>query len=454
MLDGNRDTNAPRHRAALISLGCAKNLVDSEVLAAQIRDLGYTLTESAEQAELIVVNTCGFLETAVQEAVDHLLAMAQFKSQGPCAHLVAVGCMVQRYGVKLPDLLPEVDLFLGTSQYHRFGEIFRQFLKTGSPRVFLERPTYLVDASTARLPSTPAHTAYVKIAEGCSNRCSFCVIPKLRGPYRSRTVEDVAREARALADQGVVEVNLIAQDTTAFGSDRGDTGALVRLLEALEEVDGIRWVRLLYAYPHRVHEDLLKTMAASHKVVAYLDIPFQHAVPRILQAMHRVDMERRPEQILELIRRHLPRAALRTSLMVGFPGETERDFRALCDFVQHMELDHVGVFAFSPEKGCRAAGYPDQVPEPVKEERKETLLAIQQEVSRRKLAALVGQRWPVLVEGEHPETELLAVGRLPTQAPEVDGQVIITEGNAQVGQIVPAVITRTHDYDLEARLES
>ncbi|MBC7359289.1 MAG: 30S ribosomal protein S12 methylthiotransferase RimO [Desulfacinum sp.] len=438
--------------AALISLGCAKNLVDSEVLAAQIRSLGFPLTEAAEEAELIVVNTCGFLESAVQEAVEHILDLARLKEEGGCRHLVAVGCMVQRYGRKLPDLLPEVDLFLGTSQYHRFAEIFRRFLEGSSPKVFLERPTYLVDARMPRLRSTPPHTAYVKIAEGCSNRCSFCIIPKLRGPYRSRTVEDVVREARELADEGVVEINLIAQDTTAFGSDRGEVGALIRLLEALEAVDGLRWVRLLYAYPHRIHEDLLKAMAAGDKVVPYLDIPFQHSVPRILQAMHRVDLGRRPEEIVERIRKHLPQAALRTSLMVGFPGETENDFQALCRFVRDTEFDHVGVFAFSPEKGCGAASYPDQVPDPIKEARKEALMAIQQEVSRRKLAALVGRRLPVLVEGPHPETDLLAVGRLPTQAPEVDGQVIITEGEATVGQIVSAEIVRSHDYDLEARL--
>ncbi|WP_170161793.1 30S ribosomal protein S12 methylthiotransferase RimO [Desulfosoma caldarium] len=439
-------------KAAVVSLGCAKNLVDSEVLAAQVQRLGYEVTAEASQAALIVVNTCGFLESAVQEAVDHLLEMARYKEEGSCRHLVAVGCMVQRYGRKLVSLLPEVDLFLGTSHYHRFADLFQKFIQLGTPKIFLQRPGYFYHGGITRIPSTPAHWAYVKIAEGCRHRCSFCLIPALRGPSRSRTVEDVVTEVRHLAEAGVVEVNLIAQDTTAFGTDRGEPDALCRLLEALEDISGLHWVRLLYTSPFGVSDELLRTMAASSKVVPYLDIPFQHCVPRILEAMHRRGKSLRPVELIERIRNHLPDVALRTSLMVGFPGETEADFQELCRFVTDVRFNHMGVFAFSAEKGCRAARLADPVAEEIKQARRDMLMALQQRISRDNLRRLIGHRVPILVEGLHSETEFLAVGRLPTQAPEVDGCVLIVEGEAVAGDIMQAEILKTHDYDLEARL--
>lgn len=443
---------AMQGKAAVVSLGCAKNLVDSEVLAAQLTRLGYEITAEASEAALIVVNTCGFLASAVQEAVDHLLEMARYKDEGSCRHLVAVGCMVQRYGRKLVSLLPEVDLFLGTSHYDRFADLLEKFIQEGTPTILLERPGYLYHGAIQRIPSTPAHWAYVKIAEGCSNRCSFCLIPTLRGPCRSRTVQDVVAEVQHLAQSGVVEVNLIAQDTTAFGTDRGEPNALCQLLEALEDISGLRWVRLLYTSPFGVHDDLLRTMAGSSKVVPYLDIPFQHCVPRILEAMHRRGERLRPLKLIERIRKHLPDVAVRTSLMVGFPGETEADFQDLCRFVKDVRFDHMGVFAFSSERGCRAARLADPVAEEVKQARRDALMALQQSISRAKLQRLVGRHLPILVEGLHSETEFLAVGRLPTQAPEVDGCVLIVEGEAVAGDIVQAEILKTHDYDLEARL--
>lgn len=438
--------------AVVVSLGCSKNLVDSEVLAHQLHLLGFEVIDDPSQARLIVVNTCGFLESAVQEAVDHILEMALYKKEGSCAYLVAAGCMVQRYGRKLVPLLPEVDLFLGTSHYDRFAAVFQESERRGFPRILLERPRYLYHSGTVRRLSTPSHWAYVKIAEGCSNRCSFCLIPALRGSCRSRPVEDVLTEVKALAEAGVVEVNLVAQDTTAFGMDRGDPEALCRLFEGFEDIPGLRWVRLLYAYPYGISDKLLQTMASSSKVVPYLDVPFQHCVPRILEAMHRRGKGLHPRDVIERIRRYLPDAALRTSLMVGFPGETEDDFQELCRFVEDVRFDHMGVFAFSPERGCRASRFPDPVTEPVKAARRDTLMSLQQQISRGNLRRLVGQRVPVLVEGLHPETELLAVGRLPGQAPEVDGTVIIVEGTANAGNVVLAEVLKSHDYDLEARL--
>ncbi|MCE5244931.1 MAG: 30S ribosomal protein S12 methylthiotransferase RimO [Syntrophobacteraceae bacterium] len=438
--------------AAVISLGCAKNLVDSETMVPQITRLGYSMTEDPAGASLILVNTCGFLESAVEEAVETILDAARYKTSGACECLIATGCMVQRYGKKLASLLPEVDLFLGTSHYHELGRILQEHSRGGAKRLWIGTPRHVPTADMPRARSTDFFSAYLKIAEGCSNSCSFCVIPRLRGPYRSRTVEDVVAEAAVLAREGVVEINLIAQDITAFGSDRGAPDALPRLIEALDGVSGLSWVRLLYAYPDRLDDGLLNAMARSSKVVPYLDIPLQHCVPEILTAMRRHAPLRSAEESVDAIRSRIPGIALRTSLMVGFPGESDADFAALCEFVQRTQFDHLGVFAFSPEPGARAARFPRQVDPAVKEERRDILLEIQRKNSRSRLERMVGKTYPVLIEGTHPETDLLLAGRLAVQAPEVDGSVIVTSGTCQPGQIVSAHITASHDYDLEAEI--
>ncbi len=360
--------------------------------------------------------------------------------------------MVQRYGRKLLELMPEVDCFLGTEHFYDLGRILAECDQGTSGRLWISPPRFLFHSDLPRLQSTPFFTAYVKIAEGCSNRCTYCLIPHLRGPYRSRSVEDILVEVERLAADGVKEINLIAQDTTAFGSDRADPDALIRLLEALEAVAGIAWIRLLYAYPDRVSEALLRTMAQSGKIVPYLDLPFQHCVPRILKAMGRAAPFENPEDLIARIRRHIPDIALRTSLIVGFPGETEADFQALVAFVERVEFDHLGVFAFSPEAGTRAARLPRQRAERTKEKRRQALLTVQRSLSRQRLASRIGQTVPVLIEGFHPETELLLSGRLATQAPEVDGMVILTRGQAAIGDLVLARITAAHDYDVEAEL--
>ena len=438
--------------AAIVSLGCAKNLVDSETLVPQLLNCGYALTSKPAEATLIVINSCGFLESAVQEAIQVTLQCAACKQDGKCRELILVGCMVQRYGKKLLELLPEVDLFLGASHYLELETILKK-RRQGDPRkLWLAAPRHLPDSRTPRLRSTPSHTAYLKIAEGCSNRCSFCKIPQLRGPYRSRSIEDVCQEACQLAAEGVKELNLIAQDTTAFGLDRGDERALVRLLENLDQISGIEWVRLLYTYPDRVDLDLLQTMAQAKKIVPYLDIPLQHCVPRVLQRMRRSSSVVEARALLESIRSVVPDISLRTSMIVGFPGETEADFQELLRFVEGAEFAHLGAFVYSPEQGTQAAKYAQQIDARVKEERLNALLAVQKKASRGRLRRLVGKTAPILIEGRHPETDLLLIGRLPEQAPEVDGCVIITRGEGQIGQIVQGRITRAHDYDLEAEL--
>lgn len=438
--------------ASLISLGCAKNLVDSEMMAPQLTSFGFELTEDPARASVLVVNTCGFLQSAVEEAIETVLELALYKDSGECRCLVVAGCMVQRYGKKLLSLLPEVDVFLGTSHYHRLNEALASWESEKERRLWIGPPRHLFESSAPRARSSGFPSAYLKIAEGCGNGCSFCMIPRLRGPYRSRSLRDILDEGRRLAAEGVKEINLVAQDTTAFGLDREAPGGLVGLLDALETISGVEWIRLLYTYPDRVDERLLRNMAQSRKVLPYLDVPFQHCVPRILKAMGREKSSGGVEKTIDLIRHHLPDVALRTSLIVGFPGETESDFEELAQFVERMEFDHLGAFAFSPEAGSRAARLMGQVPEETRKERRHVLMELQKAISRKKLEQYVGSVLPVLVEGFHPETEMLLSGRLPRQAPEVDGTVIITEGLAEIGEILPAHILAAHDYDVEARL--
>lgn len=434
--------------AAIISLGCAKNLVDSETMAAQLVREGYVLTSDPGAASLIVVNTCGFLQSAVEEAVETILEHARYKTDGACDTLVAAGCMVQRYGKKLLALLPEVDLFLGVSHFQELARAVAEIRLGDARRLRIGRPGQALNCQGDRLLTAPAHSAYLKIADGCGNRCAYCLIPRLRGPYRSRSLEDVVTEAAELADRGVVELNVIAQDTTAFGQDRGQERALIALIEELERLEGLKWVRILYAYPDRVDEPLLSAMRSATKVVPYLDMPVQHCAPSVLKAMGRKgDVEGLGAKI-HLIRRYIPEITLRTSLMVGFPGETEEDFELLLGFVDRAAFDHVGVFAFSLEPGARAARLPGQVEESEKVRRRTMLLEAQREVSRRRLSRFVGRRMEVLMEGFHPETDLLLQGRTAHQAPEVDGVVIINDGIGGPGQIREVLITDSHEYDL------
>ncbi|SPF40312.1 Ribosomal protein S12 methylthiotransferase RimO [Syntrophobacter sp. SbD1] len=436
--------------ASLLSLGCAKNLVDSEQMVKQLLDLGYRMTEEAADAELIVVNTCGFLESAVQEAIETILEAARYKTSGKCRMLVAAGCMVQRYGKKLLKELPEVDLFLGTSHCHALEAALESKLAGNQRRLWIARPVQLPGGGDGRVISTGSHSAYLKIAEGCSNSCSFCIIPHLRGPLRSRPEADILAEAARLAADGIKEINLIAQDTTAFGLDRNDPEALPVLLEKLDGTPGLEWIRLLYSYPDRITDRLLHTMASAGKIVPYLDIPIQHCAPAVLKTMGRPDGP--VERIIDNIRSAVPGISLRTSIMVGFPGETRAEFKSLLDFMQRVEFDHAGVFAYSLEAGTRAARLAGRPGKKTSEGRRKSILDLQREISRRKLQRLVGQTLPVLIEGPHPETDLLLAGRLSTQAPEVDGSVIITAGLAQAGEIRAVQITAAHDYDLEGTI--
>lgn len=444
----------------LISLGCSRNRVDSEVMLGTLLEKGWAITEDPEKAAVIIVNTCCFIEPAKQESVDHILEAASYKEKNPELKLVVSGCLSQRYQNDLATELPEVDLFVGTDEFPRIAELVEKLYsrtQDGSlEKVHIARSRYLYDGTLPRLNTLGKGSAYVKVAEGCQHSCSFCVIPAIRGPLRSRTIESAVREAKGLAKQGVVEINLIAQDITAFGRDRknknGET--LANLIRSLAGVEGLQWIRLLYAYPEFIDDEFLNLLQNENKLVKYLDVPVQHASDKILKMMNRKITRRELTTIFRDLRSAVPDIALRTSVMVGFPGETEADFDALEDFVAETGFDHLGCFTYSREEGTRAAKLPGQITEKVKRSRQAKIMKLQQKISRKLLKRYVGQVMPVLVEGPHEESPLLWRGRLPTQAPEVDGCVIINEGRAPVGTIRPVKITEVHDYDLVGTIES
>ncbi|MFT4626012.1 MAG: ribosomal protein S12 methylthiotransferase [Myxococcota bacterium] len=438
-----------RERVHLISLGCPKNRVDSEVMVGKLQADDFELVDDPESADVIVVNTCSFIRPATEESIDTVLEMAKLKEQGSCKKLVVTGCMVQRYGRSLEAELPEVDYFLGTGEYHRITDVL-QARAEGAPRSYVDAPLYIHDELSPRVNSWSKSSAYLKISEGCNHRCAFCIIPTLRGRLRSRTVASLVIEARALAAQGVVELNLVSQDSTAYGRDLKNASGLGDLLQALSEIEAVRWIRLHYAYPHGLPKGLLEQLANNPKVCSYLDIPLQHASGPMLRAMRRGVTRAGQERILQRVRDNVPGIAVRTTFIVGFPGETEDDFEELCDFVRVQRFDHVGVFSYFQEDGTPAATLDGQVPEDVKTRRHSELMALQRAISAEKLQELVGQEVDVLIEGVSDESELLLRGRTSTQAPDVDGQVFIASAPSGVvaGQIRRVRITQAGDYDL------
>jgi ribosomal protein S12 methylthiotransferase len=432
----------------LQSLGCPKNRVDSEVILGSLMNAGYKPVEEPLEAQLIVVNTCAFIESATEESVETILELAQAKNLGQCELLVVAGCLPQRYGRKLVKSLPEVDLFVGTSSFVHLAEILARKQKDDLERLNLEPPRFLMTAKTPRTLSAPFYSGYLKVAEGCSNRCSFCTIPAIRGPYRSRPLNDLLQEAEWLASQGVIELNLIAQDTTAYGSDLDGIVRLPDLLGTLAKIGYFRWIRVLYGYPQKIDGKLLQTMASHESVCNYLDLPLQHVSPHLLKAMGRSGSSKEYLKLVAMIRQHLPEVTLRTTLIVGFPGETQEDFQELYEFVEQARFQRLGLFAYSPERGTRAALFSDTVEESVKIQRVQALAALQEKISLDYNSRLVGTTQPVLIEGLSDESDLLLQARLASQAPEVDGCVLINKGFGKVGDIVAARITEAHPHDL------
>ncbi|HHB75632.1 MAG TPA: 30S ribosomal protein S12 methylthiotransferase RimO [Desulfobulbus sp.] len=432
----------------LVSLGCAKNLVDSEVMLAVLEEAGYAVVEDPEQAELLLVNTCGFIQPAVEEAVDHILRLAEYKQHNRNAILVVCGCLVQRYGDELLQELPEVDLFVGINEIADIADLIDRKKGADKPVLHLQPPGFLMKSSTPRRLSTPFFQAYLKITEGCDNRCTYCLIPSIRGDLRSRSIADLVCEAQRLEQGGVRELCLIAQDLTAYGNDLPGDVSLTLLLEQLLRETAIPWFRLLYLYPTNTGDDLLSLMAREARIVPYLDIPFQHVSDHILHAMNRRYTLADLDRLVADIRRYLLECALRSTLLVGFPGETEKDVSLLIDCLERWHLDHVGVFQYQDELGCSAHRLADKVGREEKAERYDRVMKVQAGISADNIKRFVGRVEPVLVEGVSSETELLLEGRTRFQAPDIDGCVYIAAGRANPGDIVSVRITDAHTYDL------
>jgi ribosomal protein S12 methylthiotransferase len=446
-----------RKTVHFVSLGCPKNRVDTEVMLGHTADAGYDVVAEPEDANIIVVNTCGFIGEAKQESIDAILDMARFKESGSCQRLVVAGCLPQRYSKELADEMPEVDHFIGTDEV---GQIAAALAGSIERVHVAETPRFLYDDLAPRRPSMALHTAYVKIAEGCDRPCAFCIIPKLRGPQRSRTVASVVREAEDLAARGAKELCLVAQDLTTYGRDlpdgRADDGpTLERLLAALAQVGGIRWLRLHYAYPTAVTDGLLAVMAREPSVAKYLDVPIQHVDDAVLKSMRRGHGSRQVYDLVERVRKHVPGVTIRSTFIVGHPGETEAAFAKLCDFVKSAELDRVGVFNYSLEEGTTAAILPNRVPPKEIDARRRELLRIQRAISKKKMRAMRGREIEVLVEGSSDESEYVLMGRHEGQAPDIDGQVYLTLGpdfTPAVGTLVRAKVTGSAEYDLAAEV--
>ncbi len=443
----NSNTTSKAEKLFLISLGCAKNLVDSEYMLGILNASGLAPVEQIEEADLILINTCGFLQSAVEESIDVILETAKLKGSGKLKRLIVAGCFVQRYGYKLMREIPEVDAWIGTGEIDRVAEAVAD-TESGTAPFFIGRPVRLPDHRLPRIPTTPFYTSYLRIAEGCSHRCSYCIIPGLRGPFRSRKLESLLLEAREMVRRGVKEINLIAQDTSYYGKDSPDGPGIEDLLEKLLEIDGIAWIRLLYLHPQGITERLLDLLESHMTIAPYLDVPLQHTDSGMLRAMGRDPGEETPSELIARIRRRKRTISIRTTLMVGFPGETEVLFDRMRRFVEEAQLEHLGVFVFSPEKGTPAARLRPAVPLHVAEKRRAKLMAAQARISRRKNKDMVGKVFPVLLEGPCPETELLLCGRTAEMAPEVDRRVLINKGAGNLGEILPVRITEAHDYDV------
>jgi ribosomal protein S12 methylthiotransferase len=489
-------------KIGVVSLGCPKNLVDSEVMLGLAEQAGHEITTDAEGADVLVVNTCAFIDRAKQESIDAILEMAELKKQAPGRRLVVTGCLAERYRADLRKEIPEIDVVLGTSEVtglvdalsgvgsresgvgsasaapltfyrrdpHTRPEPDSPFPTPGTvatpdsrlptpadittPVFGLDLPTYLYDADTPRRRATPAHYAYVKIAEGCDYACAFCIIPKMRGHYRSRTIDSVVTEARRLAAEGVRELLLISQDTTFYGLDRKERGALPRLLRALDDVEGLDWIRMLYLYPTTITDEVIEAVATLDKVCAYIDLPLQHASDAVLKRMKRPGTRASYERLLGNIRARIPDVTLRTTFITGFPGETEADVDTLDRFVRDVGFDHLGVFTYSHEEGTSAHGLDDDVPADVKEARRARVMQTQRDLVTRRQQARLGQRTRVMVDGPSPAHEWVWRGRLAGQAPDIDPVVYLTDADPALlvpGRVLDVEIVGADEYDLVAR---
>ncbi|MFN3695973.1 MAG: 30S ribosomal protein S12 methylthiotransferase RimO [Pseudobdellovibrio sp.] len=446
----NNETTKKVH---FISLGCPKNLVDSEIMAGTLMKDGFQVVSEAEDADTVIVNTCGFIEDSKKESIQRILDMSALKEQGQIKKIVVAGCLTQRYKDDLVEGLPEADLFVGSGEFQNISKILKNHEAGEKKKTFFNLPTYLQEENTPRVNSQPKHRAYLKISEGCMKRCAFCAIPLIRGNLQSRTIANIVNEAKLLAAGGVKELIIISHDFTDYGWDlrRKDPTAKenpVELLKALAEVDGVEWIRMLYLYPDGITQELIDLMKSNKKFVKYFDMPLQHINSDVLKKMNRKMTREEIVEALDRIRTHIPDAVIRTQFIVGFPGETADQFEELLQFVAEQQFDRVGCFQYSPEENTPGGKMEDQIDEETKQYRYDALMSIQQDISARKHKAFIGKTVEVLVEGYSEETDLLLQGRTSQQAPEIDGVVLINDGQAKIGDIVNVEITESMEYDL------
>ena len=431
-------------KVGFVSLGCPKNLVDSEVMLGHLRLKGYQITSKMDEAHILVVNTCSFIEDAKRESLDAIFEAASMKKAGACERLIVAGCMVERYRETLLKDIPEIDACLGTRDIEKIAEVIG-----GSGWEELDRnPSYLYDEHSPRLLTTPKATAYLKISEGCDHSCAFCIIPAIRGGQRSRSVESVVNEARQLVDQGVLEICLVAQDTTDYGRDFGQPEALATLIRELGKVQGLQWFRIHYAYPNRLSDEMIRAIAETHNCAKYLDMPLQHASSQLLKKMSRGGSSESFGRLIRKIRAACPEIHLRSNFIVGFPGETEADFDELKSFILAMQFDHVGVFTYSQEEGTPAFTLGDPIPLSEKIRRKNQILSLQQDIARSKNQHKIGKTLKVFIEGAHEETPMIFKGRHEGQSPDIDGNVLIVDGDPQPQTFQWVKILEAHAYDL------
>lgn len=440
-------------KIGVVSLGCPKNLVDSETMLGLIHEENYEITNDPSEAEIIIVNTCGFIESAKEESINTILQMAEYKKSGSCKYIIVTGCLSQRYAEELFNELPEADAIAGVEVYDEIGSIIKRVMN-GERFIMLERskPDVIYTSKETFLPrilTTPSYTAYLKIAEGCDNCCSYCAIPKIRGPYRSKPMEQVLKEAKALANNGVKELIVVAQDTTRYGEDLpGGKLLLADLLKELNKIESLKWIRVMYCYPNNFTDELIETFASLDKVCKYVDLPLQHASNRLLASMNRYDTREEVEMLLAKLRKRIPGIVIRTTFIVGFPGETDADFEELKEFVEQQRFENAGVFAYSQEEGTVAGAMPNQIPDEIKQERYHELMALQAQISEEIHKDTEGQTLEVLVEGIEEDGSGLHYGRSYREAPDIDGLVFIENpGDIKPGCFVKVNILQGFTYE-------
>ena len=454
-MNGDRAVKIFMKKVGFVSLGCPKNLVDSEVMMGQLAEAGYEITNNADEAETVVVNTCGFIESAKQESIDAILEATSLKAEGKAKRVVVAGCLVERYRDDLMKELPDVDAFIGTNEVTRILEAAdetRNFRSLPLLPIGNKSATYLYDFDTPRFRATDSHTAFIKIAEGCDRPCAFCSIPSMRGSFRSRRFGSIVEEARNLAKQGVKELVLIAQDSSRYGEDLNEVDALAALIRALGEIEEIEWVRVMYAYPTHISDAFLAAIAETPKAVKYLDMPLQHASRNVLKLMKRGGNRDSLERLITRVRERVPGIAIRTTFITGFPGETEEDFEELMTFVRNCRFDNVGVFTYSDEEGTPAFDLPNKVDPKIAKQRRSCLMKEQAKISKQINKAKIGNTYKVLFEGLSQESDLLFQGRLEGQTQEIDGYILINDMpenmRPEIGSIYDVRITEAHEYDL------